>query len=143
MKRVGLLLDKIRFRSFTPLEKVECLTQIKKTNRLRGRSMERFLVSVLRKDHDPIVRHEAAFVIAHVREQKRINGSLALEALCSSMQHDRSLVVRHEALEALGHFPKEKSLKIISKFIYSKNQDLRATAKIGLAKINKKLFSNS
>ncbi len=135
MKAFTKILKKTGFDSLQPVQKIEFLTRIKESANMRGRLIETFLVEVLKQDADPIVRHEAAFVIAHVRACKRMIGSLALHALCISAEKDQSLIVRHEALEALGEFPEPQALKTIVKFITSRNNDLRATARISLAKI--------
>jgi HEAT repeat protein len=99
---------------------------------LEGDTLEYFLVDVLRRDPDPIVRHEAAFVLRHLKTHSRISGNIAKRALCTSAREDESIVVRHEAMEALHCFEgKDVECTLLS--MQGHNEpDIRATAAISL-----------
>src|SRR2546429_9385221 len=65
-----------------------------------------FLLSLLRSDRDPCVRHEVAAQLFRIEEQKphlmvNIRPNV-IEGLLDRAEYDESTVVRHEAIEALG-----------------------------------------
>ncbi len=106
---------------------------------LDGDSMEHFLVNVLERDPDPIVRHEAAFVLRHLKTHRRISGNVAKRALCTSARKDESIVVRHEAMEALHCFEGEEVERTLLSMLEHDEPDIRATAAISLERRKNRL----
>jgi hypothetical protein len=78
-------------------------------------SLERTLTAVLYRNTNPIVRHEAAFILGKLYRAQRIRGTRALIALCEAANSDESVVVRHEALEVLAAFPHQRALNALQK----------------------------
>jgi len=51
---------------------------------------------------DPIVRHEAAFVLGEMRYRSDIERTVAIRSLRMAWRQDPSIVAKHEVIEALG-----------------------------------------
>jgi len=51
---------------------------------------------------DPIVRHEAAFVLGEIRYRNDIDRTVAIRSLRLAWRQDPSIVAKHEVIEALG-----------------------------------------
>ena len=97
--------------------------------------LEHFLVEVLGKDLDSIVRHEAAFVLGQLKKFGRIEGKISAQALCRAACDDESLVVCHEAAEALHSFEEEVVKFTLEQLLHHENRDIRATAVISLERL--------
>ena len=132
-KKQQTLIGKNRFKKLTSLEKICYITALQKSN-LHGDKLEIFLGHILKNDSDPIVRHEAAFALGNLQQQGRISGNNSLKTLTSAIRDDKSIVVRHEALEALQTYPFIKVHKLLEQYSTHLNSDLKATARISLAK---------
>jgi hypothetical protein len=98
--------------------------------------LESFLARVLASDGDPVVRHEAAFVIGELKASGHVPGNLLLKALCRAALTDNSLIVVHEAAEALGNFDGVDVISTLSKLEQHVHPDVRATAAISLEEIS-------
>lgn len=98
--------------------------------------LESYLVEVLRADPNPIVRHEAAFVLGRLKDCGQIGGDVAVSALCIAACEDPSLVVRHEAVEALACFEHDEASSVLVNLLYHDHSDIRATASISLERRN-------
>jgi HEAT repeat protein len=103
---------------------------------------ERFLVSILMHDSDPIVRHEAAFVLGDFRSTGLIDDGVGSVALCNAARNDRSAVVRHEAIEALQWFSGPEVDATLAWGLKDEVEDVRLTAAISLAKRDASLTQN-
>ncbi len=93
-----------------------------------------FLINVLRSDPDPIVRHEAAFMLGELRESNRIDETGAAPALCVAAHEDSSLVVRHESIEAMFAFEGEDVERTLDTMVEDPDDDIRLTAEITIAR---------
>jgi HEAT repeat protein len=74
--------------------------------------LEVVMAYVLETDSSPIVRHEAAFVIASLKSRDLIDGYRAYTALCRAMEDD-SILVRHEVALAFAAFPGGQTEKLL------------------------------
>ena len=97
--------------------------------------VEDLLVNVLRSDENPIVRHEAAFVLGKLYELGDIQGEITLSQLCDTSLSDSSVVVRHEAAEVLGCFNADKAVATLQFLVNDPNRDISATAQISLERL--------
>jgi HEAT repeat protein len=97
--------------------------------------VEKFLVDILRADENPIVRHEAAFVLGKLYELGDVRGEITLSQLCDSSLSDCSVVVRHEATEVLGCFNSSRAIIALRILKDDPNQDISATAQISLERL--------
>lgn len=98
--------------------------------------LECYLVEVLRADPNPIVRHEAAFVLGRLKDCGQIEGDAAVSALCVAACEDPSLVVRHEVVEALACFEHDEASSVLVNLLSHDHPDIRATASISLERRN-------
>ena len=98
-------------------------------------AVENFLVNILRTDKNPVVRHEAAFVLGKLYELGDIQGDITLGQLCDSSLSDRSVVVRHEAPEVLGCFNDDKAITTLQILENDPNYDISMTAQISLERL--------
>jgi hypothetical protein len=94
--------------------------------------VETTLVTLLHEDPDPIVRHEAAFVLAKLHATGALAGETALHALIKSALADSSIVVRHEATESLGVFDHPLVRETLRALTNDPVEDVAATARISL-----------
>jgi HEAT repeat protein len=126
------------FRHGSDLERMDCLSQIPM---LPLRSLEDFVeelvVSVLQNDPNPIVRHEAAFVLGQLYSTGHIVGRRSLAALCECAQGDRSVVVRHECAESLGSFRGRKAFVTLQSLLHDPEPDVVVTSLIALDRFKK------
>ncbi len=106
--------------------------QSREGHRHDAAELEIFLVKVLRNDSDPIVRHEAAFVLGRLKASGWISGEIAVSSLCAAACDDLSRVVRHEATEALPSFEGEEVDRTLLQLLQNDDRDIRATAAISL-----------
>jgi HEAT repeat protein len=97
--------------------------------------VEEVLVRVLASDADPVVRHEAAFVLGKLHQRGKISGQKALDQLCWSAFSDSSVIVRHESAETLGYFNDPRAAAALERLAADPNPDVAATAQIGLARL--------
>lgn len=85
------------------------------------------LVTCLRDDPDPFMRHVGAFML------DEIGGLNARDILGDSALNDPSLLVRHEAAETLGLLrATSRSLEILGKLVDDDVPEIRATALLAL-----------
>lgn len=108
----------------SPYIRIYCLKKV--GNDGGGDSVREAIISCLRHDADPIVRHEAAFWLGELGDPK------ATEALAAALMNDRSPIVRHECAEALGWIPTEASKNALQKALDDADEVVRKTAKISL-----------
>lgn len=128
---VGELEETYQKKKQNPAERFDMIEEILETKLDAARKkLEIFLVHVLERDEDPVIRHEAAFVLGKLKDRNTINGDLASRALCLTVNKDASLIVRHEALEALCSFEGEAVGALLEQFLDHENTDIRATAAI-------------
>ena len=128
---VGELEEAYRNRKENPAQRFDMIEKILETKLDSAREeLEIFLVHVLERDEDPVIRHEAAFVLGKLKDRNTIDGDLASRALCLAVSKDPSLIVRHEALEALCCFEGEPVGALLEQFSDHQNADIRATAAI-------------
>ena len=59
-------------------------------------------VLVLHFHENPIVRHEAAFILGQINYENDSERTVTVKNLRFSMRQDRDIVPRHESIEALG-----------------------------------------
>jgi HEAT repeat protein len=97
--------------------------------------LQSILTLVLQHDPDPIVRHEAAFVIGELAKQERIDSECAAIALRHAALDDPSVVARHEAAESLSSFYHPTAVKTLTELLDDPLLDIAATARIGLARL--------
>lgn len=127
------LLERVTSASIPASERMKALCSIEAcATAADADSLERTLTAVLYHDTNPIVRHEAAFILGKLYRAQRICGTRALMALCEAADSDESVVVRHEALEALAAFPDERALYALHKALSDPSADVIATAIISL-----------
>ncbi len=131
VKSVGELLEGYHKRRQNPAERFDIIGGILEINLDGAREeLEFFLVHVLERDEDPVIRHEAAFVLGKLKDRNTIDGNLASMALCLAASEDVSLIVRHEALEALCCFEGKVVGELLERFSDHENADIRATSAI-------------
>lgn len=100
-----------------------------------GARVEEILVNVLRADENPVVRHEAAFILGKLYESGDVRGEMTLGQLCDSALCDRSVVVRHEAAEVLGYFQAGRAIATLQILSDDPDPDISATARISLERL--------
>ncbi|MGF1580118.1 MAG: HEAT repeat domain-containing protein [Gemmataceae bacterium] len=124
----------------TPAQRMLCVTWIgEQVTKPVPQPLEEVLCQVCLHDGDPVVRHEAAFVLGLLYSLEAIEGSQALDTLCESSQNDPSIVVRHESAEALAFFPVQKAIDVLSDLVEDESHDVVTTAQIALEKIQRHL----
>lgn len=127
------LLERVTLTSIPASERMKALCSIEAcATAANADLLERTLTAVLYHDTNPIVRHEAAFILGKLYKAQRISGKRALIALCEAADSDESVIVRHEALEALGAFPHQRALYALHKALSDPSADVIATAVISL-----------
>jgi len=102
---------------------------------LDGVEMEDLLLGVFRDDPDPIVRHEAVFIIGCLVSWGRIQGERAFPLIREASLRDRSVVVRHESVEALSNFHTPGSVEVCVQALEDPHEEVSATARITLERI--------
>ncbi len=85
------------------------------------------LGQVLREDPDPVVRHEAAFVLGELADPAGV------AALAEAAEGDASALVRHEAAEALGWIATPESQRALRLALKDPVSEVVRTAEISLA----------
>lgn len=85
------------------------------------------LARVLKEDPDPIVRHEAAFVLGELADPAGV------PALAEAVRSDPSDLVRHESAEALGWIAIEESAAALREALGDRSPEVARTAEISLA----------
>lgn len=124
----------------TPAQRMLCVTWIGEqvTNPV-PQPLEDVLCQVCLHDSDPVVRHEAAFVLGLLYSLDVIDGTKALDVLCESSRNDPSVVVRHESAEALAFFPVPQAIDVLTDLLQDDSHDVVTTADIALEKIQRNL----
>ena len=107
-----------------PYIRIYCLKRLGQEG--GGDSVREAIISCLRSDSDPIVRHEAAFWLGEMGDPE------ATQALAEAAVKDTSPLVRHECVEALGWIPTEASKKALQKALQDRDEAVRKTAEISL-----------
>lgn len=97
--------------------------------------LEGIIVDVLRGDENPVVRHEAAFVLGKLYELGEVRGEMSLGQLCDSALGDGSVVVRHEAAEVLGSFDAGRAIATVRMLVDDPDPDVSATARLSLERL--------
>lgn len=133
----GLSPEQLRKRLFgevAPEEQMECLHEIAHGAEIsQGDVIEEILCKILKEDRDPVVRHEAAFVLGHLHSRGKLAGVRAVPALCEASYRDPSVLVRHEAVESLGWFDDDpRALQVFRDLLNDPHPDIVATARLGL-----------
>lgn len=101
-----------------------------------GPRVEKALVELLSDDPDPIVRHEAAFLLSDLMRRDLIGGNLARPALWSATQ-DGSILVRHESALSLAAFPCAATIALLLRLREEdKYVDVRLSAELALEELN-------
>lgn len=127
------LLERVTLTSIPAFERMKALCSIQAcATAAAPDSLERTLTAVLYRDTNPVVRHEAAFILGKLYRAQRIRGTRALIALCEAANSDESVVVRHEALEVLAAFPHQRAFNALQKALSDPSADVVATAVISL-----------
>lgn len=91
------------------------------------------LIKVLKEDANPIVRHDAAYLLGKLQSLKAIN------ALCEAATTDKSPLVRHEATEILAFLPYTNETKsALQKSLNDPIREVRETAQIVVEHLEKK-----
>ncbi len=85
------------------------------------------LGKVLEEDPDPVVRHEAAFVLGELADPAGV------PALARAAEEDPSALVRHEAVEALGWIATPESERALRLALKDPVSEVVRTAEISLA----------
>lgn len=87
--------------------------------------IEECLIKVLLEDDNPIVRHDAAYLLG------KLQTTIGVDALCTAATMDKSPLVRHEASEILAFLPKnEKIDNALKKCLSDPILEVRQTAQI-------------
>jgi HEAT repeat protein len=102
---------------------------------LDGQEMEDLLAGVFRDDPDPIVRHEAVFIIGCLVSWGRIKGEEAFPLIRDASLQDPSVVVRHESIEALSNYHTPASIAVCVQALEDPHVEVSATARITLERI--------
>lgn len=127
------LLEHARSQTVPAAARMEALASLAECGAQINRDIiEETVASVLACDSNPVVRHEAAFVLGRLFRRQRIRGNFALPALCESAAFDQSVVVRHEAVEALAAFPLQQARDALRKALLDPSPDVVATAVVSL-----------
>lgn len=87
------------------------------------------LISALREDTCPIVRHEAAFYMAFWGQDDFV------KPLCEAMLHDPEPLVRHEAAEALGDMGANEARRALEAALSDCSDIVVRTATIALSQL--------
>jgi len=98
--------------------------------------VERFLADVVRDEHDPIVRHEAIFLVGVLVNWGMCKGEVAAPLIRRGAIEERSTVVRHESVEALANFRSVESVGVLERALQDADADVRATAVISLERLS-------
>ncbi|HEX4466740.1 MAG TPA: HEAT repeat domain-containing protein, partial [Solirubrobacteraceae bacterium] len=103
-------------------ERMLSLHQLGKEERKTPMRVE-LLREVLASDPDPVIRHDAAFVLGAMMAEE------AEEALVAAALHDPSFLVRHESFESLAFFPPTANvMAAIEAGVSDAHPDVRETA---------------
>lgn len=116
------------------LDRLDRVTQLLRTEHNVDPSTATELIATLASDSDPIVRHEAAFVLGHCCVLPESTIAEIRAALAPAAHNDSSVVVRHEATESLGHFQHSDVREVLEELCDSCDIDVAATARISLAR---------
>lgn len=134
---VEKLRDEYNDAKCSPARRMDLIEQQTRVgHRQDATELEIFLVEVLRNDSDPIVRHEAAFVLGRLKASDWIIGEFAVPALCAAACDDLSRVVRHEATETLPCFEGPEVDRTLRQLLQNDDPDIRATAAISVERQN-------
>jgi HEAT repeat protein len=96
--------------------------------------LEAVMACVLETDSSPIVRHEAAFVIASLKSRDLIDGYRAYTALCKAMEDD-SILVRHEVALAFAAFPGGQTEKLLLDLGADPSEDVALSAEFAIEEL--------
>lgn len=88
------------------------------------------VMDILSADVDPIVRHEAAYILGE------LGGDEATKGLISAIHTDANKFVVHEAMLALGTTGDYSQREMVRSFIDNEDEDLRRTASITLQRFD-------
>src|SRR5918993_1033151 len=81
----------------SPGKRMRCLEYFADLNVVPDKDLiEEVLIKVLKEDPNPVIRHEAAFVLGRISCRSEV-GVKTISALCESARTDASTIVRHEA----------------------------------------------
>ena len=116
-----------------PSERMEYISALVDIEQADWSLIEAFAASALLTDDNPIVRHEAAFVLGELRETDRISDEVGAAALRQAAQLDISAVVRHEATEALYCFCGDSIDATLRQCLEDEDEDVRLTAAMSLS----------
>ena len=119
--------------SADPSARMEFVSLLIDVEEASWESVEAFAVEVLLKESNPIVRHEAAFVLGELRERGRIADDIGAAALRHAAEFDQSVVVRHEAAEAIYCFQGDMIDETLRRLLNDTNEDVRLTASMSLS----------
>lgn len=129
-------LQRVLSHSAPPVERMDCLEELIEGDLdFDPEYVEEALVRILASDEDPVVRHEAAFILGKLHQRGKISGRRAIEQLCRSALSDSSVIVRHESAETLGYFDDPRAAAALEKLAGDPHPDVAATAQIGLARM--------
>ncbi|MGY8632580.1 HEAT repeat domain-containing protein [Bradyrhizobium sp. 14AA] len=115
-------------------ERMDAITSLLEVRAAEFSKPTTFLMNVLRDDRDPIVRHEAAFVLGDWRAKQLIADEPAASSLCKVVEGDPSAVARHEAAEALRWFGGANVDRALDAAANDPVEDVRLTVAMTIAK---------
>ncbi|MDH5401909.1 MAG: HEAT repeat domain-containing protein [Candidatus Heimdallarchaeota archaeon] len=87
------------------------------------------LISAMKQESDPIVKHEIIFSLGETAS------IIAAEALAQELEKDANLFVIHESLLALGTLGYPDYLPIISSFLEHEHADIKESAEIAIERL--------
>lgn len=116
-----------------PADRMNLITCLLQLEGVDWALVEAFAANVLLADENPIIRHEAAFVLGDLRESGRIGDGLGATALHHAATLDVSPTVRHEAAEAMHCFAGEKIELALHQLLSDPVEDVRLTAAMSLS----------
>jgi HEAT repeat protein len=126
-------IEKLYAENNEPSVRMEFVSELLRVKDSDWRLVEKFAAKVLLEDANPIVRHEAAFVLGELRETGRIGDGLGATALQAAAISDTSSIVRHEAAESVYCFRGESVDAVLLKLLDDEIEDVRLTAAMSIS----------
>jgi hypothetical protein len=128
-----LEIEELYAKKSDPSERMELVSALLRVEESDWRLVEAFAARILLEDVNPVVRHEAAFVLGELRETGRIGDELGRSALQTAAIADPSPIVRHEAAESVYCFRGESVDAVLQKLLHDETEDVRLTAAMSLS----------
>jgi len=111
-----------------------------------GEEDVRLMLSILRHDKDPMIRHEVAAQLLRLEQTKPelmyLLKKTILALLKETVVNDESVIVKHEALEAIGYIGEQEELNFLLSYTRDLNEDIRTTSQVAYESLRYRIDNN-